>query len=425
MLDIKFIRENIDKVRLNISRKNEKVTIDTFEQLDVERRSIIQEVETLKSKRNTVSAEIAVLKKNKEDASELIESMKLVSDSIKELDEKLTTVESELENLILYIPNMLHESVPTGKTADENIEIRRNGECGEKGFRKDHLEIAKELEILDFERGAKVSGSGFGYYFGKGATLERSLWNYFLDTHISQNGYKEIYTPFIVNEDSMRATGQIPKMVEDMYHCTEDNLYLIPTAEVPITNFYRNETIQGAELPIKLTGFSACFRREAGSYGKDSRGFLRVHQFNKVELVHFSKPEDSYAELEQMVQSVEQLLQALKLPYRVIKLCSGDTSFSSAMTYDLEVWSPCEQKWLEVSSCSNFEDFQARRASIKYKDNPNAKPTYLHTLNGSGIATSRIMVALLEHYQQEDGSIVVPEVLRSYCRFDTIEKTRS
>lgn len=423
MLDSKFIRENLELVRLNIARKNEKVTIDTFEQLDVQRRSIIQEVETLKSKRNTVSSEIAVLKKNKQDATELIDAMKVVSDSIKELDEKLASIEVELENLILYIPNMLHESVPTGKTADDNVEIRRNGECGEKGFRTDHLEIAKELSILDFERGAKVSGSGFGYYVGKGATLERALWNYFLDTHITENGYKEIYTPFIVNEDSMRATGQLPKMAEDMYHCTEDNLYLIPTAEVPITNFYRNETLQGAELPIKLTGFSACFRREAGSYGKDSRGFLRVHQFNKVELVHFSKPEESYNELEQMVVCVEKLLQALQLPYRVILLCSGDTSFNSAKTYDIEVWSPCEQKWLEVSSCSNFEDFQARRASIKYKDTPNAKPSLLHTLNGSGIATSRIMVALLEHYQKEDGSIEVPEVLRPYCRFDRIEKS--
>ena len=422
MLDSKFIRENLELVRLNIARKNEKVTIDTFEQLDVQRRSIIQEVETLKSKRNTVSSEIAVLKKNKQDATELIDAMKVVSDSIKELDEKLASIEVELENLILYIPNMLHKSVPTGKTAEDNVEIRRKGECGEKGFRKDHLEIAKELSILDFERGAKVSGSGFGYYVGKGASLERAMWNYFLDTHITENGYKEIYTPFIVNEDSMRATGQLPKMAEDMYHCTEDNLYLIPTAEVPITNYYRNETLQGAELPIKLTGFSACFRREAGSYGKDSRGFLRVHQFNKVELVHFSKPEESYKELEQMVVCVEKLLQALQLPYRVILLCSADTSFNSAMTYDIEVWSPCEQKWLEVSSCSNFEDFQARRASIKYKDTPNAKPSYLHTLNGSGLATSRIMVALLEHFQQEDGSIVVPEVLRPYCRFDRIEK---
>jgi len=422
MLDIKFIRENIEEVRLNIKRKNEKVTIDQFEQLDVERRSIIQEVESLKGIRNTVSQEIAVLKKNNQDAKDLINSMKTVSDTIKILDEKLDTIEKELEALVLYIPNMLDSSVPTGYTADDNIEIRKNGECIEKGFRKDHLEIAKELAILDFERGAKVSGSGFGYYIGKGATLERAMWNFFLDTHISVNGYKEIYTPFIVNEDSMRATGQIPKMEEDMYHCTEDNLYLIPTAEVPITNFYRSEILQVSELPIKFTGFSACFRREAGSYGKDTRGFLRVHQFNKVELVHFSKPEDSYSELEQMVQSVEQLLIALKLPYRVILLCSGDTSFSSAKTYDIEVWSPCEQKWLEVSSCSNFVDFQARRANIKYKESPNTKPSYLHTLNGSGLATSRIMVALLEHYQQENGTIKVPDVLQPYCRFDTIEK---
>ncbi len=422
MLDIKFIRENIEEVRLNIKRKNEKVTIDQFEQLDVERRSIIQEVESLKGIRNTVSQEIAVLKKNNQDAKDLINSMKTVSDTIKILDEKLDTIEKELEALVLYIPNMLDSSVPTGYTTDDNIEIRKNGECIEKGFRKDHLEIAKELAILDFERGAKVSGSGFGYYIGKGATLERAMWNFFLDTHISVNGYKEIYTPFIVNEDSMRATGQIPKMEEDMYHCTEDNLYLIPTAEVPITNFYRSEILQVSELPIKFTGFSACFRREAGSYGKDTRGFLRVHQFNKVELVHFSKPEDSYSELEQMVQSVEQLLIALKLPYRVILLCSGDTSFSSAKTYDIEVWSPCEQKWLEVSSCSNFVDFQARRANIKYKESPNTKPSYLHTLNGSGLATSRIMVALLEHYQQENGTIKVPDVLQPYCRFDTIEK---
>jgi seryl-tRNA synthetase len=345
--------------------------------------------------------------------------MRLVSDTIKQYDDELRDLEAAMETLLLRIPNMVDSSVPVGKSAADNIEIRRTGECIEQGFRKNHVEIAKQLGLLDFERGAKVSGSGFGFYTGKGATLERALINFMLDFHLEKHGYVEIMPPMLVNAASMRGTGQLPKMAEDMYRCADDDLYAIPTAEVPITNFHRDETLNAEELTKKYCGFSACFRREAGSYGKDSRGFLRVHQFNKVELVKFAKPESSYHELESLVVDVEDILNALKIPYRVILLCTGDTSFSSAKTYDLEVWSPCEQKWLEVSSCSNFEAFQARRANIRFREQ-GGKPEFVHTLNGSGLATSRLMVAILEHYQTEDGHISVPDVLRPYCRFDVI-----
>jgi seryl-tRNA synthetase len=285
---------------------------------------------------------------------------------------------------------------------------------------KDHIQISRELGILDFERGAKVAGAGFAYYVGKGASIERALINFFLDYHTTKHNYKEMMTPFIVNRQAMLGTGQIPKMAEDMYYAEKDELYLIPTAEVPITNFHSGEMLKTEDLPIYYCGYSPCFRREAGSYGKDTRGFLRVHQFNKVEMVKFANPEDSFNELELLVTDVEDLLQALNLPYRVILLCSGDTSFSSAKTYDLEVWSPAEQKWLEVSSCSNFMDFQARRAGIRFKPDPTAKPQFVHTLNGSGLATPRILVALIENYYR-DGKIEVPEVLRRYCGFDIID----
>lgn len=420
MLDLRFVRENAETVRIGIQNKNEKADVEELLQKDEERRNLIQQVEALKNKRNVVSEEIASLKKEKQDASALITEMQTVSKNIKELDEELRLIEQEVEHLLRAIPNMPHESVPIGRRADENQEIRVWGTKPEKSYRKDHLEIGKHLDILDFERGAKISGSGFALYKGKGATLERALINYMLDYHIEHHGYNEILPPFVVNEESMKGTGQIPKMAEDMYKCKDDDLYLIPTAEVPLTNIYRNEILTEQELSKKLCGYSACFRREAGSYGKETKGFLRVHQFNKVELVKFTKPEDSYNELESLVQNVEVLLQALHLHYRVILLCSGDTSFSSAKTYDLEVWSPCEERWLEVSSCSNFEDFQARRAHIRFRREQTGKPELVHTLNGSGLATSRLMVALLEQYQEEDGSITVPEVLQPYCRFDRI-----
>jgi len=297
--------------------------------------------------------------------------------------------------------------------------VRRKGDTIEQGFRKHHLEISKQLNILVFERGAKVSGSGFGFYVGKGASLERALINFMIDLHLEKHGYTEMMPPFLANYASMRGTGQLPKMEEDMYAMPLDGLYAIPTAEVPLTNFHRDEVLANDQLPVKYCGYSACFRREAGSYGKDTKGFLRVHQFNKVELVKFVKPETSYDELELLVTDVEDVLNALEIPYRVLQLCSGDTSFSSAKTYDLEAWSPAEQKWLEVSSCSNFESYQARRANIRFR-NDQGKPEFLHTLNGSGLATSRLMVAILEHYQTEDGHINVPAALQPYCRFERI-----
>lgn len=419
MLDLKFIRENPDAVHINTKNKNESGDVLTTVGLDTQRRGIIVRVEYLKNVRNFKSSEIAKMKRANQDASAEIDEMRAVSDEIKQLDEELRNIEAEMEDHIMRIPNMLHSSVPVGKSAADNIEVRRTGECIETGFRKNHVEIGKTLGILDFERGAKVSGSGFGFYVGKGATLERALINFMLDFHLEKHGYSEIFPPFLVNSASMRGTGQLPKMAEDMYHCQLDDLYAIPTAEVPITNFHRDDVLSVEDLPKKFCGYSACFRREAGSYGKDTRGFLRVHQFNKVELVKFAHPTTSYDELELLVNDVEDILNALEIPYRVLLLCSGDTSFSSAKTYDLEAWSPCEQKWLEVSSCSNFENYQARRANIKFRE-ASGKPDFVHTLNGSGLATSRLMVAILEHYQTEDGHIKVPEALKPYCRFDVI-----
>ena len=420
MLDIKYIRENPDAVRRNCVNKNDKSDVSRLLEFDLQRRTIIQTVEELKNTRNVVSNEISALKKQGQDASEKIAAMRDVGDRIKGLDESLRGVESEIEEIMLLIPNMADESVPVGASAEDNVEVRRAGVCIEKGHRVDHIAISQQLGILDFERGAKVTGSGFSFYVGKGARLERALINFFLDTNTSESGYTEIIPPFVVNSDSCRGTGQLPKSQEDMYHAERDDLYLIPTAEVPITNFHRDEIIPTDQLPIRYAGYSACFRREAGSHGKDTRGFLRVHQFNKVELVKFVRPETSYAELESLVGNVETILQKLGLTYRVLLLCTGDMTFGGSKTYDLEVWSPVEQKWLEVSSCTNFEAFQARRANIRYRQEETGKLDFVHTLNGSGLATSRIMVALLEQYQTEDGRINVPECLRPYCGFDVI-----
>lgn len=417
---LKIIRENPDQVRENIARKNEKADIEPILKLDEQRRAIIQEVEKLKNTRNVATQEIAALKKNKENADDKIALMKDVSDKIKELDEKLRLIEEELEQIVLAVPNMLHESVPTGKTPEDNPVIRSWGEIVDKDACVDHIEICKNLGLIDFERGAKVSGSGFHFYTGKGAKLERALINFMIDVHTENHGYKEIMPPYMVNEESMRGTGQLPKMAEDMYTMQIDNMYMIPTAEVPLTNFYAQNTLNNEELPVRFCGFSPCFRREAGSYGKDTRGLLRLHQFNKVELVKFVAPDNSYDELESLVADVERVLQALKIPYRVILLCSGDTSFSSAKTYDIEVWSPADKKWLEVSSCSNFEDFQARRANIRFKRTPSSKPEFVHTLNGSGLATPRLLTAIMENYYQADGTLVVPEALRPYTKCDVI-----
>lgn len=420
MLDLKFVRENIDLVNQNSQNKNESASASEITSLDESRRLIIQESEALKNQRNIVSKEIANLKAQKLDAEEKIVAMKTVSDKIKLLDDELRTIDDAIQKVLIKLPNIVHETVPVGKNEEANLVVRSWGEVLDKPNHKTHMEIAKELNIIDFERAAKVSGTGFAFYVGKGAKLERAIINFFLETHLEKHNYTELMPPFIVNRNSMVGTGQLPKMAEDMYHCTEDDMFLIPTAEVPLTNFHNGEMLNFDEFPIKYCGYSPCFRREAGSYGKDTRGFLRVHQFNKVELVNFTAPEKSYEQLEILVGEVENVLQLLKLPYRVLLLCTGDTSFSSAKTYDLEVWAEGEKKWLEVSSCSNFADFQARRASIRFKRKGDTKPEFVHTLNGSGLATSRIMVAIIENYYK-DGKLEIPEVLRQYCGFDFIK----
>lgn len=424
MLDIKFIRENAALVKEGIKNKNEKDTVDQILELDTEKRQFLQEVEELKAKRNKVSQEVGKLKKAGENADDIIAEMKQVSDKIKDLDEKVREVSDQLTELLMWVPNLPHESVPVGTSEADNKVNREwtpEGFSFENEFKKlDHLELGKKHKILDFERGAKISGSGFAVYMGKGATLERALINYMLDVHINDHNYTEVMTPYLVNRDSMVATGQIPKLEDDMYSIEKDGLFAIPTSEVPITNLHRAEILAEDQLPINYVGFSACFRREAGSYGKEYKGFLRVHQFNKVEMVKFVRPETSYEELENLVADAENILKALNIPYRIKTLCTGDLSFGAAKCYDIETWSPAENKWLEASSCSNFEDFQARRASIRYKKNEDKKVSFVHTLNGSGLATSRLMVSLLEINQTEEGRIKVPEVLQKYTRFDLI-----
>ncbi|HEY4754411.1 MAG TPA: serine--tRNA ligase [Ignavibacteriaceae bacterium] len=425
MLDLKFIRENPELVKKGIESKSERSRVDEILQLDKHRREILVVSEELKAKRNHVSQEIGKLKKAGQDASAIITEMKNVSDKITEYDCKLSSVEAELNDLLMYIPNLPHSSVPIGKSAEDNVEVRRwlpdgfDFEQNEKVY--DHIELGKKLRILDFERGAKISGSGFPVYLGKGATLERSLINFMLDYHLQNHGYTEVFPPFLVNRDSMKGTGQLPKMEDDMYFIEKDLLYPIPTAEVPITNLYRNEILNESDLPIKLVGYSACFRREAGSYGKESKGFLRVHQFNKVEMVKFVKSDNSLNELENLVNDAEDILKALQIPYRILMLCSGDLSFAAAKCYDIETWSPAEKRWLEASSCSTFGDFQARRANIRYRNEATKKPEFVHTLNGSGLATSRLMVSLLENYQTPEGKIIVPKVLQKYTGFNVIE----
>jgi len=425
MLDIKLIRENPELVKIGIENKREKNRIDEILELDSKRRELIFRTDELKSKRNQTSMEIAKLKKSGADASNIIAEMKRVSDEITLNDSQLKDLEASLNDILMFIPNLPHSSVPVGKSAEDNVEVRRwlpEGFSFENDFKPlDHIELGKKLKILDFERGAKISGSGFPLYTSRGATLERSLINFMLDKHINEHNYSEIFPPFLVNADSMRGTGQLPKMADDMYFLQKDDLYLIPTAEVPVTNIHRDEILDEKSLPVKYVGYSACFRREAGSYGKESKGFLRVHQFNKVEMVKFVKPETSYDELEGLVSDAEDILQALNIPYRILMLCTGDLSFSAAKCYDIETWSPAENKWLEASSCSNFESFQARRANIRYRREDTKKPDFLHTLNGSGLATSRLMVSLLENNQTPEGKIIIPRVLHKYTNFGIIE----
>jgi seryl-tRNA synthetase len=423
MLDLKYIRENPDLVRRGVAAKKESADIDRILALDEERRSILVEADQLKSVKNRVSKEIGQAVKSGVDPAQLKTQMREASERIDSFDQRLKEIEAELADLLMWVPNLPHNSVPIGKSAEDNQHYHTWGAAPTFDFPlKDHLILGQELDILDFQRGSKIAGSGFPVYKGKGAALERALINFMIDLHVSKHGYTEIFPPFLANPESMRGTGQLPKLAEDMYYCPVDELYLIPTAEVPLTNFHRDEIIPEDKLPIFYTGYSACFRREAGSYGRETRGFLRVHQFNKVEMVKFVKPETSYDELESLLTAAEDVLQLLGIHYRVITLCTGDLSFSSAKTYDIESWAPAEGKWLETSSVSNFEDFQARRASIRYREKSSGKVRFVHTLNGSGVATSRLMVALLESCQTEEGSIVIPEALHKYLDFRVITR---
>jgi seryl-tRNA synthetase len=415
MLDLSFIRKNLALVRQKMRERGTTVALDEFERLDAERRRLILESEKLKYLRNTTSDEIAVSKKLGHDASAKIAEMKDVSTRIKEVDEQLKECDQTLRALQLTIPNLPHSTVPVGSDASANAEIRVVGQKPGFDFEpKAHWELGTQLGILDFDRAAKIAGARFSLYKGVGAQLERALINFMLDVHTREHHYQEVIPPLMVNSNSMQGTGQLPKFAEDLFKVEGTDYWLIPTAEVPVTNIYADEILDGAQLPIYVTAYTPCFRSEAGSYGKDTRGLIRQHQFNKVELVKFTRPENSYDELEMLTQDAEEILKRLGLYYRVVALCTGDLGFSSAKTYDLEVWLPGQNAFREISSCSNFEDFQARRANIRFRPDPKAKVEFVHTLNGSGLAAGRTWVAILESYQQADGSVIIPEVLRPY-----------
>ncbi|MEH7306387.1 serine--tRNA ligase [Neobacillus drentensis] len=416
MLDIKVLRANFAEVKEKLQNRGEDLSaLDQFEELDQRRRELIVETEKLKSRRNEVTQQVAALKREKQDADHLIKEMREVGDQIKTIDDELRVVEESLELLMLSIPNIPHESVPVGETEDDNIEIRQWGKVGEFEFEaKPHWDIADQLGILDFERAGKVTGSRFVFYKGLGARLERALMSFMLDLHVDEHGYTEILPPYLVNRASMTGTGQLPKFEEDAFLIENEDYFLIPTAEVPVTNLHRDEILSAEALPIRFAAYSACFRSEAGSAGRDTRGLIRQHQFNKVELVKFVKPEDSYEELEKLTNDAERVLQLLELPYRVLSMCTGDLGFTAAKKYDIEVWIPSYGTYREISSCSNFEAFQARRANIRFRREPKAKPEHVHTLNGSGLAIGRTVAAILENYQQADGSVVIPTVLRPY-----------
>ncbi|NQV42083.1 MAG: serine--tRNA ligase [Candidatus Marinimicrobia bacterium] len=415
MLDIQTIRENPELVKRGIQNKNVQIDFEAILKLDLERRDVIAEVEVLKHDRNVVSKDVATRKKNGEDASDLINKTREIGQRIKSLDDQQREAETQLTELLMQVPNLPHATTPVGADASENPVVKEWGDRYAPEFKLlTHLELGESLHLFDFPRGTKIAGPGFPLYTGVGARLERALINFMLDFHIDKHGYTEVLPPVVSNSKSMTTTGQLPKFEDDMYKIPQDELYLIPTAEVPVTNIHQGEIIPEEDLPIRYCAYSSCFRREAGSYGKDTRGFLRLHQFNKVELVKFTHPDNSYAELENLRKDAEDILEALGLEYRVIELVTGDLSFSAAKCYDLELWAPGEARWLEVSSCSNFEDFQARRGAIRYKPQGGGKVQLLHTLNGSGVATPRLLVALLETYQQEDGSVLLPEILAPY-----------
>ena len=416
MLDIKFLRDNTELVRRKMLERGQEIDMGPFVSADQKRRDILQEVESLRGERNRVSKEIGKRKGQKQDAADLIEQMGQVSSRIKELDEELKTTEDKLHDFVMVIPNIPHESVVYGTGSEDNPVVRMWGEKPQFDFvPKPHWEIGEDLGILDFARGAKITGARFTVYRGAGAKLERAITNFMLDLHTSQHGYTEVLTPFMVNATSMTGTGQLPKFAEDLFKIEGLDYYMIPTAEVPVTNIHRDEILNEKDLPIYYVAYSPCFRAEAGSYGKDTRGLIRQHQFNKVEMVKFSAPETSYDELEKLTLNAEEILKQLGVHYRTVSLCTGDLGFSSAKTYDLEAWLPGQDTYREISSCSNFEDFQARRAGIRFR-RENGKVDFVHTLNGSGLAVGRTVVSVLENYQQKDGSVVIPEVLRPYMK---------
>ena len=422
MLDIKVIRTETERVKKALSRRKEVVDIDALLALDNERREALFEVEKKKNAQNEESKRIPVLKKEGKDVSALFEDMKKLSADIKEYDEKIRNLDEQINKIMLTIPNIPADDVPDGETDEDNVEVRRFMEPTKFDFEpKAHWDIGADLDILDAPTAGKVTGTRFTFYKDKGARLERSIINFYLNTHTEQSGYMEVFPPYMVHRRSMVGTGQLPKFEEDAFKVMNTDYFLIPTAEVPVTNMYRDQILDGNKLPIKHVAYSACFRAEAGSAGKDTRGLIRQHQFNKVELVKFAKPETSYEELEKLTRDAEKVLQLLKLPYRVVKICVGDLGFTAAKKYDIEVWMPSYGRYVEISSCSNFEDFQARRANIKFKNAQGEKAQYVHTLNGSGVAIGRTVAAILENYQNADGSVTVPEVLRPYMGCDIIK----
>ena len=415
MLDVKLLREDLTRVRERLATRGIEIAWDEFVYLDQQRRDTLARIEKLKERKNRLSGEIGKVKKSGGDATALMGEVEEVSETIRQGEEPLAEIEARFEKLMLTMPNLPEPNVPAGRSAAENREVRRWRDPPQFDFpAKNHWDIGEELGILDFTRAAKIAGARFALYKDAGARLERALINFMLDLHTQKHGYREVLPPFLVNRDAMTGTGQLPKFEEDLFRVSEPDFFLIPTAEVPVTNIHREEMLEREQLPIRYVAYTPCFRREAGSYGQDVRGLIRQHQFNKVELVKFTEPEHSYDELEKLVADAETVLLQLQLPYRVVELCTGDLSFAAAKTYDLEVWLPGQSTYREISSCSNFEDFQARRAQIRYRKETKGKPIFVHTLNGSGLAVGRTLVAVLENYQQKDGSVVIPEVLRSY-----------
>lgn len=415
MLDIKLFRENPQKIKDSLKRRKAEDRVDEVIELDKKRRDLLYQTEQLKNQQNTVSKEIPVMKKEGKDVAPVFAEMKKLSEEVKNLDNQVRETEQQIEKIMLTIPNIANETVPDGDTDEDNVEIRHFMEPTKFDFEpKAHWDIGEDLDILDFGRAAKITGTRFTIYKDAGARLERAIINFYLNTHTEEHGYTEIFPPYMVHRNSMVGTGQLPKFEEDAFKVTGTEYFLIPTAEVPVTNMYRDQILSAEDLPIKHVAYSACFRAEAGSAGRDTRGLIRQHQFNKVELVKFTEPENSYEELEKLTHDAEHVLQLLKLPYRVVKICIGDLGFTAAMKYDIEVWMPSYNRYVEISSCSNFEDFQARRAGIKYRKDPKDKPKFVHTLNGSGVAVGRTVAAILENYQNADGSVNVPEVLIPY-----------